>query len=130
MIRRVASLIFVLIWLSLGACEKNRENDKPVLILDAWWTEDYAKNACRTCGLDPILEVRNFEMELNTEIAADEKSHGFNFLVFYGSANTSEKALPSMAKAMARPHWMLGVDFIPGQAKQSWWLAPPVGQTF
>jgi hypothetical protein len=74
--------------------------------------------------------VRDFETELITEIAADERSKEFTFLVFYGSANTSKKALPAISKALSRPHWMLGIDFIPGEAKQNWWLGPPVGPYF
>jgi hypothetical protein len=131
---RFASPILAVLSLSLAACEKG----KPVVILDAWWSEDYAEEACShdkrlgrensACATDVRGVVRDFETELQTELATDERSNAFTFLVYYGPEHTSGSTLRAMAKATARPHWMLGIDFVPGRAKQSWWLNSPAGQ--
>lgn len=121
---------------------------KPTIILDGWWSTDFAKTGCaqaskwhrendaliaqvgcsavtacpemmrrvEACVSDPALEVRRFETELATQLAADPRCSGVRFVTFNGPSD-SDKAVSDL---MQGPHWSLLLDFEPGARKQSW----------
>lgn len=108
-IRHIGPLVLAVVTMG-GGCSK----PKPTIVLDGWWSTDYAKNSCTSanqwyresataiaqlgcavvtacpemmprvdaCRGDPALEVRGFETELATQLAADPRCSGVRFGMF------------------------------------------------
>jgi len=68
------------------------------------------------CVADPALEVRGFETELATQLAADPRCDAVQFVIFNGPTDSHKTA----SNAMQGPHWSLQLDFEPGARKQPW----------
>lgn len=141
--KRRLSLIAAVILVSIS-CSK----PKPTIVLDRWWSIDFAKNACEqanqwhqqnaaliaqvgceavtscpelmprveACISDPAIEVRDFETELATQLAADPNCAAVQ-LVIYDGHDDSEKGV---SESVQGPHWQLSLDFEPGDRKQHW----------
>jgi hypothetical protein len=69
------------------------------------------------CIVDPVQEVRQFEIELATQFAADPHCNGVRFVSFKGPTDN-----PKADEAMQGPYFMLGLDFEPGALEQHWWM--------
>ncbi len=102
------------LFVCLTGCAK-----KTAIRLDDWWNVDYAKNTCQSlsrsgtpCIGDPTAEVRNFEREIGTAITSDSRCHDITVISYAGpNAPASENVATQ---------WQLMLDFVPGQATQSW----------
>jgi hypothetical protein len=99
------------------------ESNEPVVVLDSWWSVDYAKNMCsrkNACSVDPAAEAMNFEDRLATQLAANRQCSGVFVAKYRGRNFDHDKT--TMDALQKRPHWTLIIDYIPGQETQSWWL--------
>ena len=70
----------------------------------------------KACAVDPVVEVRDFESELATKLAADPACGGIQLVRFQGPGNVDD----ATADAMKAPHWSLQLQFVPGSRKQAW----------
>ena len=141
--RHIGPLVLAVVATSMG-CSK----PKPTIVLDGWWSTDFAKGACtqanewhrsnaalitqvgcsavtscpemmrrvEACVSDPALEVRGFETDLATQLAADSRCNAVRFVIFNGPSDSDQAA----SDAMQGPHWSLLLDFEPGARKQPW----------
>jgi hypothetical protein len=99
------------------------QSDEPVVVLDSWWSVDYAKNMCsrtRACSADPAAEALNFEDRLATQLAANRECSGVFIAKYRGSNFDHDKTI--MDALQKRPHWILVINYLPGRQTQSWWL--------
>jgi hypothetical protein len=99
------------------------QSNEPVVVLDSWWSVDYAKNMCsrtNACSVDPAAEAMNFEDRLATQLAANRQCSGVFVAKYRGRNFDHDKT--TMDALQKRPHWTLIIDYIPGQETQSWWL--------
>ncbi|HLL26521.1 MAG TPA: hypothetical protein VKT73_02585 [Xanthobacteraceae bacterium] len=97
--------------------------NESVVVIDAWWNVDYAKNMCsRTdaCSMDPTAEALDFEDRLATQLAVNPQCAGV-FVAKYRGRNF-DYAKTIMDAMQRRPHWTLVIDYVPEQQTQSWWL--------
>jgi hypothetical protein len=144
--RPLTPLVLLVAATSIG-CSK----PKLTVVLDSWWSTEFAKEACtranqwyqenatliarvgckavtacpemmprvEACVVDPTPEVRGFEAELATQLAADLRCDAIHFVTFNGPAQNSDKG---GIKHSTGPHWSLQLDFEPGAQKQPWGL--------
>lgn len=99
------------------------ESNEPVIVLDSWWSVDYAKNKCsksNACSVDPAAEAMNFEDRLAAQLAAHRQCSGVFIVKYRGGNFDHDKTI--MDALQKRPRWTLIIDYIPGQETQSWWL--------
>jgi hypothetical protein len=111
----VTFLILAVLPPSVGCTRK-----EPVVVVDDRWNVDSAKNGCsmraiteEPCVGDPVAEVRSFEAQLGTFVASDPSCQGV-VLADYKSRDST----PARAASIA--DWQLTLDFISGEASQSW----------
>jgi hypothetical protein len=111
----VTFLIAAIFSLSVGCTRK-----EPVVVVDDWWNVDYAKNGCamravteEPCVGDPVAEVRRFEAQLGAIFASDPSCHGVVVASYEGPHS-------ARSKAASIADWQLMLDFILGEASQSW----------
>ncbi|HTU35176.1 MAG TPA: hypothetical protein VMF66_15340 [Candidatus Acidoferrum sp.] len=108
--------------LLLSACRRKRA----VVVLDDWWSVDYARNACamgalkdEPACLDPKQAVLSYENLVESAFAADPACNGLVLTHFAGPEGTK-----LAADATARPNgtgWQVMIDFVPGaQGKVGW----------
>ena len=105
-----------------------------VIVLDGWWTIDYAKNACRltlerrspfedekvlaACSSNPEVEAATFLTSIQTEFASSAQCHG---LLLGGYFGPKAPVSPALAKAASGEKAMLMVDYVPGLGpRQNW----------
>lgn len=75
------------------------------------------------CTPDSALNaVREFESDLTTQLAADSRCDGVQFV----AGGPADKA---SAEAMTKSHWFLMLYFTPGAREQSWSMARIPGAT-
>ncbi len=99
------------------------QSNEPVVVLDSWWSVDYAKNKCsrtNACSVDPAAEALNFEDRLATQLTANRYCSGVFIAKYRGRNFDHDKTI--MDSLQTRPHWTLIIDYIPGHQTQSWWL--------
>jgi hypothetical protein len=97
--------------------------NESVVVIDAWWSVDYAKNLCsraNACSMDPTAEALDFEDRLATQLAVNPQCSGV-FVVKYRGRNF-DYAKTIMDAMQRRPHWTLVIDYVPEQQSQLWWL--------
>jgi hypothetical protein len=120
--RAVVSLFLIVI---LTGCSSETQ---PIVILDGWWTPDFAKEACRiadprfngseyvnvveACKFDAAEQARDFEMVIASQFAVDPLCKGVAFAKFSGPSDSN----PLFQKA----HWTLILDYQPGYRNQHW----------
>jgi hypothetical protein len=121
----VTSVILAILLLSAGCTEK-----EPAVVVDDRWSVDYAKNGCsmraiteEPCVGDPVAEVRRFEAQLGTFFAGDPSCQGVVLAGYQGPDSA-----PSRARSAA--DWQLTLDFIVGEASQSWSLIRYVDRSY
>lgn len=68
------------------------------------------------CVAGPAPEVRGFETELATQLAAHCRCNAVRFVIFNGPTESDKAA----SDAMRGPHRSLLLDFEPGARKQQW----------
>ena len=102
--------------LTVGVCGCSRPES--VVLLDTGWdaraTTYLCKNTLRCAG-DPGLLVRDFELTLKTQFAAQEGCRSVQ-LLSYESPNSS----PEVDKARQKQYWTLSLNFVPGASQQGW----------
>ena len=120
-----ALLILPILPLSAGCTEK-----EPAVVVDDRWNVDYAKNGCsmraiteEPCVGDPVAEVRRFEAQLGTSFAGDPSCQGVVLANYRGPDSA-----PSRARSVA--DWQLTLDFIVGEASQSWSMIRHVDRSY
>jgi hypothetical protein len=114
MSRKRCGIIVVIVALCLGSCSK----PQPTVIIDGWWTIDYARNGCdrlHNCGPndDNPAGVLDFLLQLRTAFAEERSCDGVRVLEF-DRPNGDAK----ISAAVSKPHETLIVDFEPGQSQQ------------
>lgn len=115
-LQKIVILPALVVFASCLSCAKKN----PIVVVDDWWNLDFAKSDCAlratrnkaACLFDPTLEVRNFEAQLVTYFAADPSCSG---IVLVG---------PNGREGL-EPHWLLMLDFLPGESTQSWEIVAP-----
>jgi hypothetical protein len=88
------------------------------VVLDGWWLSDYAAQGCEPAAHCSAIRdsVFDFETQLTTSFATDTTCKGVRFVKYKGPGNYD----PSVSDTMGQRHWMLIVDFVPGNLKQPW----------
>jgi hypothetical protein len=105
------------------------------VIIDGWWSKDYAKESCRlakalgcengtACSSqvaacshgDADGEVANFLAEVRLKMAQSQSCDNVTVALFSQPGDAS-KAVQGL---LAGPHKTLIVDYVPGAEKQSW----------
>jgi hypothetical protein len=121
----ITFLMLAILLLSAGCTEK-----EPAVVVDDRWNVDYAKNGCsmravteEPCVSDPVAEVRRFEAQLGTFFARDPSCQGV-VLANYQGPDSAPSRVPSIAD------WQLTVDFISGEASQSWSMIRHVDRSY
>jgi hypothetical protein len=105
------------------ACAKR----EPVVVLDDWWNIDFAKNGCEMrahtvnpCIGDPLLEVRDFELQFHAFFASDPLCHGIVLADYKGPEHVASKAASDADTS--KGDWQLMLDFNVGRPSQGWTL--------
>lgn len=118
------ALPLVLAIAALAGCGK----PLPTVVVDDWWNEDFAKEACRslqvdrdTCEQAQVREVRVFVLELTTQFAALAECSGVHVARFSGPLSVPRATTDAMEGA----HWSLSINFITGTRKQRWQMTGP-----
>jgi hypothetical protein len=129
----------------------------PVVVLDGWWTADYAKEVCRSAGAwykDNVAYISQFgceritacpEMMITVKACASDPVQDArrfeNDLVTQFAANAECSAVqfvnfrnpdendPAVSNAMKGPYWFLILDYKPGAPKQQWTMQRNPGFT-
>ena len=121
----VTFLILAFLPLSVGCAHK-----QPAVVVDDRWNVDQAKNGCSAravteepCVGDPAAEVRRFEAQLGTFFASDPSCQGV-VLANYKGPDSAPSRAPSIAD------WQLTLDFIFGEASQSWSMIRHVDRSY
>ena len=112
---RVRKTLFVAL-LTLAACNRER---KPTVVIDDWWTIDYAKNAC---AREPSLctnpndpgGVLDYIDRLKTQFAASPTCKGVSVFDFRGPNVERPAAMPT-----DHDREQLIIDYQPGHSTQS-----------
>jgi hypothetical protein len=101
------------------ACSK----ELPTIVIDDWWNEDFAREACRSapvkddaCVQEQVRNVRIFELDLTTQLASLPECGGIK-VVRFSNPNEANKAA---AEAIGKVHWTLSLNYMPGTSKQQW----------
>jgi len=115
----ILSLLSITVIAILTGCTK----PTPTLVLDDWWNEDYAKEACRlmqdkssTCEQDQVRDVRIFELELTTQFAAQPECGGIKVARFSSPTEANKAAVNTMKET----YFSLSLNYTPGARKQQW----------
>jgi len=110
--------MLVALILTSGLGCKGKAEKEPTVLGDGGWNVDYAKNVCESrrqsatpCLTDPTSEVRDYELQIRTEWAANPICHGLRLVGFGQSVSADED------KAI---EFQLMLDYVPGESKQSW----------
>jgi hypothetical protein len=121
----VPFLIAAILSLSVG-CTKR----EPAVVVNDWWNVDYAKKGCamravteEPCVGDPVAEVRGFEAQLGTLFASDPSCHGVAVASYEGPQS-------ARSRAATVADWQLTLDFISGEASQSWSMIRYVDRSY
>jgi hypothetical protein len=121
----VTLLILAILPLSVG-CTQN----DPAVVVDDRWNVDHAKNDCsmraiteEPCVGDPVAEVRRFEAQLGTFFASDPSCQGVVLANYKGPDSAPPRAASSA-------DWQLTLDFILGEASQSWSVIRHVDRSY
>ena len=121
---RLAAMALATAMLAAGMAKSSvAQSNDPVVVLDSWWSVDYAKNMCsktNACSVDPAAEALNFEDRLATQLAANRKCSGVFIAKYRGRNFDHDKTI--MDALEKRPRWTLVIDYRPGHQTQSWWL--------
>jgi hypothetical protein len=122
---RLAMVVLATVIVAAGLVKSSAvaQSNEPVVIIDSWWSVDYAKNICsrtNACSVDPAAEALNFEDRLATQLAANSQCSGI-FIAKYRGANFDHAKI-IMDALQNRPHWTLIIDYISSHQTQSWWL--------
>ena len=117
---------FAVVALAVSGCDKR----EPAIVIDSWWTIDYARNWCAThsnCGSDRDnpAGVLDYISKLKSAFALEATCHGVQIIEFLGPDTASRHK----AGAMAQPHEMLMIDYVPNNPIQHWGIegAPSAG---
>src|SRR5260221_14306331 len=89
------------------------QSNEPVIVLDSWWSVDYAKNMCsrtNACSEDPAAEAMNFEDRLAAQLAAHRQCSGVFIAKYRGGNFDHDKTI--MDALQKRPRWTLIIDYI------------------
>lgn len=97
----------------------------PTIVLDRWWTIDYAKLACAQLAPKQdyescLGEVRTFESELVTQLAATAACNSVRVFVYGGEGNST-----AYEAIKAGGYWNLSFNFVPGERNQKWVMLGP-----
>lgn len=123
--RKLATMAFAAAIFAAGAAKSSvaAAGKEPVIVLDSWWSVDYAKNMCsrtKACSVDPGAEALNFEDRLAAQLAANRQCSGVFVAKYRGRNFDHDKT--TMDALQKRPHWTLIIDYIAGHQTQAWWL--------
>ena len=130
--------------LTLTACGK----PKPTVVLDGWWSVDYAKTACTQANqwhhdnaslisqigcsavtacpeMMPRVEACRSDpapevLGFETELATELATDSGCSGVRFATFEGPSKGDRTVSDLMQGPHWSLFLDFEPGARKQSW----------
>jgi hypothetical protein len=106
-----------------GCSEDSNRTDR-IVVLDSWWSLDYAKNSClNACANDPGPEVGAFFGQLAAQLASNTQCKGIQIVKYDGPNSATSSAA---ADTLAKPHKTLIVDYTPGSPKQAWGLVSKV----
>jgi hypothetical protein len=138
------------------ACSEDSNRTDRILVLDSWWSLDYAKNSCeqatqwyrgsrddiKQLGCDAVTACQENMPRVNA-CANDpgrEVHQFFDQVAAQLASNTQCKGIQvvkydgpnsatstAMANTMAKPHRALIVDYTPGSPKQAWGLVSKGG---
>lgn len=117
-----ALIVVLLLTVFLEACRREPVIDDPIIVLDDWWSYDYAKNACQLghliCQDDARGDVTAFENKFITEFGVNPDCKGLKAVRFGGPmAKSDNKAIVS------ERHWSLSFNIMPDERiKQNWQL--------
>ena len=111
----VTFLILAILPSSVGCTQQDA-----AVVVDDRWNVDHAENDCsmraiteEPCVGDPVGEVRRFEAQLGTFFSSDPSCQGVVLANYKGPDSA-----PSRAASIS--DWQLTLDFIFGDASQSW----------
>jgi hypothetical protein len=141
--RHIGPLVLILAATVMG-CSR----PKPTIVLDAWWSTDFAKNTCTQAdqwhreNAEFIAQVGCSEVaacpemmrrveacavdpaggvrEFETELATQLAADSRCNAVRFVIFNGPTDADKTVSDAMRGPHWFLLLDFEPGTRKQPW----------
>jgi hypothetical protein len=114
--------------LILALCSNVRAADPIVIVVDSWWSVEFAKMRCgKKCNdplYDPAEDVTHFENELMTRLASNPLCSGVEIRRYAGpkAPAPSDKETEIMNSGR---RWTLMLDFMPGVVKQFWGMAGP-----
>jgi hypothetical protein len=118
----IAAVVLVLMACSAAKAEQ-------VLVIDSWWSGDYAYNGCGgypkflpqnpACALEPNprLAAFRFEDQIMTQLAINPNCRGITYTRYH-----PDRLTDAAARAMRDPHWTLMIDYTVGAPTQSWTL--------
>jgi hypothetical protein len=114
----------------LAAYRYHSARDDKVVIVDGWWSKDYAKSAC-TLALPKTAEEQSacalgdpdygygaapFLQGVASSMTTDPNCVGVTVSYFWSPKSTSKETLAREEK----PHKALIVDYVPGYDQQNW----------
>lgn len=111
---RFWGLVATLTLFFTGAC---RRESQPTVVIDSWWTVDFARNSCRSvsaCGFDKDNpgNVHDYINNLKAQFAVAAVCRGVTVLDYRGP---SYKTNPDMPKE----YESLIVDYVPNESAQN-----------
>ena len=68
------------------------------------------------CKVDPVGNLNAFEMELETQFAANPLCKGIQFARFAGPGENNS----TVSQATQNEHWFLSLNYVPGAHRQPW----------
>ena len=141
------------------ACSEDSNRTDRIVVLDSWWSLDYAKNSCeqatqwyrgsrddiKQLGCDAVTACQENMPRVNA--CANDPGRAvhqfFDQVAAQLASNTQCKGIQvvkydgpnsatsaAMANTMAKPHRALIVDYTPGSPKQAWRLCRKVALTW
>lgn len=122
---RLATAAIAAVFVVVSAVKSSTvaQSNESVIVIDAWWSVDYAKNMCsrtNACSMDPTAEALDFEDRLATQLAVNPQCSGVFIAKYRGPNFDHDKTI--MDAMQRSPHWTLIIDYVPEQQTQSWWL--------
>jgi hypothetical protein len=108
--KRLLILVFALSFVL--AC--HRDSDRRVVILNNWWTHDWASNNAP----DAIDELRDFEDHFAAEFASDPGCRGISLIRMEKPAALDEQS-KQLVSDVQSPWWLV-IDYRRGESEQEW----------
>jgi hypothetical protein len=111
----------ILLFCLTGIAATAAASAEPVIVVDEWWTSDYAASGCFAADgcLNPKERAADFEDALAAQMAATPTCRTTTIFRFKSPGAAMSRAAQD---AMAKSHFTLIVDFTVGVVEQRWTL--------